>query len=283
MKARSNKMLKNLPKELTSYDLLKALAVILMICDHVGHHFFPDEMWFRILGRLCIPIWFFLVGYARNTEIRSSFVIGAIIVGASAVISGQFVLPLNILVTIIILRLIRDRMVVGALHTPEGLRGFFFIMIFLTLPSAVVAEYGSISALFVVFGFFVRNKDVVYKRIERRYMILFVLATFLIFFLIEGVMMPSVTLTQGGVLLLGFALVGWMLWSFKPIVFTDSKTGAFVSRSFVILLQFLGRRTLEIYVAHIVIFRLVCMVLYPDQYVLLNWHIAPMGVIAPFL
>ncbi len=49
-------MNKILPRDLTSYDLLKTLAVILMIIDHVGHHFFPDEMWFRVVGRLCVPI-----------------------------------------------------------------------------------------------------------------------------------------------------------------------------------------------------------------------------------
>ena len=63
----------SLPKELTSYDLLKSLAVILMICDHIGYFFFPEEMWFRTLGRLCLPIWFFLIGYARGDEVSKLF------------------------------------------------------------------------------------------------------------------------------------------------------------------------------------------------------------------
>ena len=41
-----------LPAEITSYDLLKAAAVIIMIIDHVGYYFFIDEMWWRAVGRI---------------------------------------------------------------------------------------------------------------------------------------------------------------------------------------------------------------------------------------
>ena len=40
---------KALPKDLTSYDLLKSFAVILMILDHIGYCFYPAEMWFQAL------------------------------------------------------------------------------------------------------------------------------------------------------------------------------------------------------------------------------------------
>ena len=62
-------MTKNLPRDLTSYDFLKAVAVLLMVIDHVGFYFYPDQQWFRVFGRLCVPIWFFLIGYARSRDL----------------------------------------------------------------------------------------------------------------------------------------------------------------------------------------------------------------------
>ena len=51
---------KTLPTAITSYDLFKTLAVATMLIDHVGIYFFPDELWFRVIGRLSFPIWLFL-------------------------------------------------------------------------------------------------------------------------------------------------------------------------------------------------------------------------------
>lgn len=58
-----------LPREVTSYDLLKCAAVIIMVIDHVGFYFYPENLWFRAVGRIGFPVWFFLVGYARGRDI----------------------------------------------------------------------------------------------------------------------------------------------------------------------------------------------------------------------
>ena len=42
--------IRKLPQELTSYDLLKTLAVVTMIIDHIGLYFFPDDVGWRIVG-----------------------------------------------------------------------------------------------------------------------------------------------------------------------------------------------------------------------------------------
>ena len=59
---------KTLSSYLTSYDLLKTLALVLMVIDHIGYFFYPEEMWWRVLGRLSVPIWFFLIGYANARD-----------------------------------------------------------------------------------------------------------------------------------------------------------------------------------------------------------------------
>ena len=53
---------KALPKNITSYDLFKTLALVLMIADHIGFYFYPNELWLRAFGRLSAPMWLFLIG-----------------------------------------------------------------------------------------------------------------------------------------------------------------------------------------------------------------------------
>ncbi|PCI57060.1 MAG: hypothetical protein COB36_01970 [Alphaproteobacteria bacterium] len=273
-------MRKMLPKELTSYDLLKALAIILMVTDHVGHHFYPDEMWFRIFGRLCVPIWFFLVGFAKTTELPKRFWVGGLIVAVSGIVAGQYLLPLNILFTIIVLRYLRGGLVKNALHSPDTLRGIFFIILFMGLPTSIFFEYGTISMLFVLFGYIVRNKEEVYQTIEPQYVKIFVLISFFAFFLVEGINLPAVSPSQALVLFLGLAGVGVTLWNFRPAVYIDAPHH--MAPSVIAVIQFMGRRTLEIYVAHIVVFRAISMVLYQDKYVFMNWHYVPSNLIYMF-
>ncbi len=270
-------MTKILPKELTSYDLLKSLALILMICDHVGHHFYPDEMWLRVLGRMCLPIWFFLIGYANSAQLSKSLWIGAGFVLVSAIIAGQYILPLNILFSILILRYFRKTVILRTFHSPEAMRGMFFIIVFLYFPTHVLFEYGAMAMLMVLFGFMARNKEKLSERIERKYLIMFAVASFVTFFLTLGIAMPVISRSQALFMLIGFGVIGLLLWNFKPAEFPKART--FMAGSFISIFQFMGRRTLEIYVAHIMIFRAIAMVLYPEQYAFMNWNIAPPGML----
>ena len=41
--------------------MLKIIAMISMVFDHVGDMFFPDAAWFRVVGRLAMPIFAFCI------------------------------------------------------------------------------------------------------------------------------------------------------------------------------------------------------------------------------
>ena len=47
--------------------MLKIIAMVSMVSDHVGDLFFPGVMWLRMIGRLAMPIFSFCIaeGYAH--------------------------------------------------------------------------------------------------------------------------------------------------------------------------------------------------------------------------
>ena len=44
------------------YDYLKVIAIITMIIDHIGYLYFPDALALRLIGRVALPLFLFLVG-----------------------------------------------------------------------------------------------------------------------------------------------------------------------------------------------------------------------------
>ncbi|MCB1681199.1 MAG: hypothetical protein KDI61_03035 [Alphaproteobacteria bacterium] len=271
-------MMHSYPRSLTSYDFLKALALVLMLIDHTGHHFYPDEMWFRVLGRLCVPIWFFLIGYARTTALPPRLWIGGVLVVLSALVAGQYLFPLDILFTIAAARALRPDLTVRATQSPENLRGWFLLLFLAAVPTGLLVEYGTMGLLFVLHGFICRNRDALKERLMLRHVRLFVFATYLTFGLQEGLLLPSLNLAQTVVLLGGLAGIAVLLNSFRPAEYPVLTQR--VTRPVVFLLQIMGRRTLELYVLHILVFRGICMALYPESYAFLNWHWIPPGLVA---
>lgn len=89
-------------KAKTNYqDLLKIMALITMIIDHLGLFFFPEEMFLRIIGRYAAPIFCFFAGYNFTGKIRFSVIIhGAILYIIVLTLIFKTYIPANILISI---------------------------------------------------------------------------------------------------------------------------------------------------------------------------------------
>lgn len=53
-------------------DMLKLLALVTMLVDHIGYMYFPNEMLLRIIGRLAFPIFTYqiAIGYSRTSNLK---------------------------------------------------------------------------------------------------------------------------------------------------------------------------------------------------------------------
>jgi hypothetical protein len=259
-----------LPRELTSYDFAKCFAVIFMIVDHIGYHFFPEENWWRLLGRFCVPVWFFLIGYAKSRDLGWKLWVGGLILLAANFPAGQFILPLNILFSIIFIRLVLDPVMAHAL---KGKREFWAVnvmLLFLVLPTQVLAEYGTQGLILAIFGYLVRNKDNIKegKTLLAQYT-LFATGGFVI---MQSLLFGFVSELQFFSLSVGILIVTFMLLLFKPMSYPRLTKA--LPRPAVWMLQIGGRRTLEIYVLHLLLFK--ALAVKAGYFKLFDWTITTM-------
>lgn len=264
-------MQKNLPREITSYDLLKAAAVIIMVIDHTGLYLYWDQLWWRAIGRIGFPIWFFLVGYARSREIPPRLWAGAAVLGVANFFAGLPIFPLNALVTIILIRLTIEPVMRFALQGKGRLAAVAILMLLLIAPSCwLLSEYGTQAMCMAMFGYAVRRRAVVnggrYANGTIIFMGLWALLCFVGFEQLNFKFPPAPFAVMAG----GTTLVMAILYRFSPAVYP--RLTAACPAPLRLLVQFMGRYTLEIYVFHLLLLKALGLWLRPSQFRLFNWH-----------
>lgn len=266
--------LKHLTKDLTSYDLLKTFAVIFMVADHIGYYFFDDVEAWRIAGRMCVPVWFFLIGYARSRDLGPKLWIGAVILMAASFVVGLGMFPVNILGTMIVVRLVIDPVMARAMHTPQSLWPISVMMVLLSFPTSYLFEYGTLAVIMAMFGWLVRHQhEYPQGPAQTQQFFFFSMFTFILiqtlFFAFKGNEIP---VFAGGIL-----AVMSVLMFFRPITFTG--TGEGVKGILLSPFRFMGRYTLEIYVAHLLLFKALGAMIDPERFQLFDWKLVPEGML----
>lgn len=250
---------KALPAAVTSFDLIKSFAVVIMIIDHLGVYFFPDELWWRAIGRIGFPVWFFLAGYSTGKAIPKPLLIGALILTAVNFVVGMPLLPLNALFTIMAIRLCIHPFMRWALQNPLYLWGASAALFALIIPSYYVTEYGTQAFITAIFGYLVRHRE----RINNENLIMQYMAFALVGFVAVQQILFGFNSLQLAVMALGTFAIRSMLFLLRPTAYPDLT--ARLPRGATALLQFGGRRTLEIYVVHLLMFKVLALTLgYPD-------------------
>lgn len=239
------------PDRLTSYDVWKFAAILLMIIDHVGFLLFPDQEWMRVLGRLCVPIWFFLIGYARTRDVPGLWIMAAILVDLPDPLLGLGMLPLNILFTLLIVRLALNPLVKIMRLYPHY---FWMMIILLAVLSPVTnffTEYGTMGLLLAMLGLQarrprlfrgrlagVRTRELLWPGIGIAYW-----AWQSLHFGFSGLSIIAFAI--------GLVFVLFGLYRFKPHNY-ESDTRQWQVR----MMMICGRYSLEIYVLHLVVLKL---------------------------
>ena len=239
------------PDGLTSYDAWKCLAVLLMVVDHLGYLLFPDQEWMRAMGRLCVPIWFFLIGYAKTRDVPMLWVMAAILVDLPDPVIGLPILPLNILFSLLLVRLLLDPLVRIMRARPHYFWLLVVLLMVLAPASNFLFEYGTFGFLLAIFGLSVRRPRLFRGMLRRtNARMLYWPVVGFGFWLWQGMHFGFGLYHLLGTAI-GFAAILYGLHCFKPLTY------AYDTRQWQVRLMMLcGRYSLEIYVLHLVVFKL---------------------------
>ena len=247
---------KELPSLVTHLDIIKTIAVIVMVIDHAGMYFFPDIPLLRAIGRIGMPVWFFMVGYASGRDFPNRLLIGALLLAVVDIVLFNRVFPMNALITIIILRFTIDHVMEFMLRSRYV---FILLSVLLTLfyvATNLVIEYGTLALLFSCLGYLTRHKDKVMALtfITNKDYIVFSGWIFVVFCLFQNAVFKFDDIQFAMMGVLTFACVGTLM-TMRPMTFPQIK-----DRSMVLMLQYCGRNTLDIYVAHLLVFKVILFV-----------------------
>ena len=221
-----------------------------MVIDHIGVYFFPDQVGWRMIGRLSLPVWLFLVGYARTRTLGPTLISAAILMLIARWAFGESLLPLNILFTIILARLLIDRImaVVG--------EGYLSLIILTVLFGALVSatnwlfEYGTQAFLYAMLGYLVRNRDEL--AFTPRTVVLFAIAIGILHGVMQGHLL-EVPLAQVALVTVGVVSVSYLLTRFRARTYPQltERLRGLPSAGLMIM----GRHTLILYVVHLLLFK----------------------------
>jgi len=220
-----------------------------MIIDHVGWLLFPQIEWFRVFGRMCVPLWFFLIGYVNTRDIPVRWLVAGIILMISNIIIGLPPLPLSVLFTMAAIRLVIDPLWGWLMRKPIYYWWVVLLLIFASYATDLFIEYGTMGLLMAMAGYAVRHRETVDghlgEGISVRLMVV-VLASFGILETLQfGFSMLGALVLAGGLVGVYFAL---QQFTYKVYPNTADHNSA-------PLVRFMGRYTLEIYVIHLLILK----------------------------
>lgn len=259
---------KILPQGMTSYDVLKCAAVLIMVVDHVGYYFFEDELWWRMVGRLCVPIWMFLIGYARSRDMGPAMWIWMVVLALGNVVAGMYVFPLNILATILMIRIIMDPLMERMLRSKQIFWSLNTVLLALTVPTMMLTEYGTHAIILAILGYLVRHQQDGDPRVSKDLVtshMMFAVVTFLAM----QYLMFTFTQPQMMVLCVGTIAVNFALLCFKPGTISGTTEGAGAALSWPV--RMIGRHTLLIYGVHLLAFKALGVMLLPEKFQFLQW------------
>lgn len=140
-----------------SHDLVKVIAIVLMVMDHIGLYFFPQHTWLRAVGRGAAPLFFFLVGYSKRHRFDPYLLAGGVFL-TSLITFATGIFYLNILINFVLIKLFFELLPVEALSS--AMLWALVVLLLVTLPWLYPAlEYGSFGLLFAISAYLIRLGD----------------------------------------------------------------------------------------------------------------------------
>ncbi len=161
-------------------DLLKVLAIIAMVIDHVGFYFFPEHVSLRMIGRTAMPMFCFFAGYNFKGKVNPIILLYGLLLYVDTLLVHNLHISANILISIFLGQ-------VYLFLTQNTVKNFYYSfvhVIFLALLFPVtknLIDYGTISIAIMILGYRVQQDPLDLKLLVFAAMVLSVYHTLDIF------------------------------------------------------------------------------------------------------
>ncbi len=147
-------------KQSNYQDLLKLVAIAVMVVDHLGGYFFPEMMTLRMIGRYAMPIFGFFVGYNFKNSVNFYILsYGVILYLVSTIFIVESFFPANILISLFLGQLYLSFFYKQFHSLTKGWLHFIFLVI-LSPFTSYLFDYGSLVIGIIVIGYMVKVKSI---------------------------------------------------------------------------------------------------------------------------
>ena len=142
-------------KVVNSHDLMKVFAICVMVVDHTGHFFVDDNLWFRVVGRMAAPLFFFLVGYSGSYRFKLQVLLLGIALWIINFLTNtspsmiEHAIPVNILISFVLIKALMGKFDFARMST-ESLVLILAALMLVSIPTYVVVEYGSLGLCYAI-------------------------------------------------------------------------------------------------------------------------------------
>lgn len=234
-------------RPLSTYDLLKTAMIVIMIVDHIGYFFFPDDLTWRAVGRWGAPAWFFLAGYAarRGKSDLMLWLAAALMTVMKIFVLGQ-IWPLTILLNLALARAFAAYSGDFFLRQPILFIPLFIVTAAGNAPLYPLLEYGALPFMFGIWGYMARNAH--FKQTQQSAYLLSAAA--IVFFISQQIDVFSFTLFDTLIMAGGTLSMYAALLAFRPYPIAGA---GFLTP----VIAFCGRQTLPIYIVHYLAFGII--------------------------
>ncbi len=235
--------------KLTAYDLL-ALTVVIMLFGHMCYYFLPNELWLRVPDRIVVPVFLVLIGYNAGYKFSSLVWAGAILLFLIHFFLIEKI-TLNILITLIMTRALLLPLLSFLLKSEFRFWYINFAFIFTAPFFNIFFEYGTLAFTMAIAGWIARNRVECKDKVDP--VIFFIFATLAHIFFNHIVF--GFSYFETFIISIGSALIMYILYNFKYLLLNSIRRRPedIVEKA----CSFIGRKSFEIYVIHIVIFELI--------------------------
>lgn len=143
-------------------NVLKIIAVLTMIVDHIGLYLLNNSFWFRVIGRISMPLFaFFIAEGMKHTKNRTKYILtllGFALISQipHILVSGGYMLNIlfTFLIAISIILIIEN---IKLVFVPYIVTGFILVFTYFMGINGFV-DYGVFGVLLVLVFYFCKNK-----------------------------------------------------------------------------------------------------------------------------